>query len=57
MLRGIDHLYVDIDVYDSSPAANLASISMLLLPLVPFSAPIALLCWFRTLAKGVVKAY
>ena len=28
-----------------------------LLPLVPFSTPIALLCWFRTLATGVVKAY
>ena len=28
-----------------------------LLPLVLFSTPIALLCWFRTLAKGVVKAY
>ena len=28
-----------------------------LLPLVLFSTPIALLCWFRTLATGVVKAY
>ena len=28
-----------------------------LLPLVLFSTPIALLCWFRTLATGVLKAY
>ena len=28
-----------------------------LLPLVPFSTPIALLRWFRTLATRVVKAY
>ena len=28
-----------------------------LLPLVLFSTPIELPCWFRTLATGVVKAY
>ncbi|XP_044432037.1 uncharacterized protein [Triticum aestivum] len=36
---------------------KLSSERLPLLPLVLFSTPIALLCWFRTLATGVVKAY